>query len=254
MIHPINNQQTKGASMFKALPKTAIALGLTLALTGCASSIPLLDRFNGKPEQAMQVEVPENAKGVGMKQVQNEAWWLLLGDPALNQVVEQALQNNTDVRLANERLNEAGAVLGIAKSQQWPSIFGQFTTGRNRPSQAGNVPVFGGQNVYENQQLGIGATWELDLWGRIGALEDAARAGFMQQGYNVRGVRLSVAATAASLYTQVRVLGLQVKVLEQTLESRDAAYKGYTDLMVDGAPLPHQPDTIIRWLIDRLRS
>jgi multidrug efflux system outer membrane protein len=163
MIHPINNQQTKGASMFKALPKTAIALGLTLALTGCASSIPLLDRFNGKPEQAMQVEVPENAKGVGMKQVQNEAWWLLLGDPALNQVVEQALQNNTDVRLANERLNEAGAVLGIAKSQQWPSIFGQFTTGRNRPSQAGNVPVFGGQNVYENQQLGIGATWELDL-------------------------------------------------------------------------------------------
>lgn len=225
MIHPINNQQTKGASMFKALPKTAMALGVALALTGCASSIPLLDKFNGKPEQAMQVEVPENAKGVGMKQVQNEAWWLLLGDPALTQVVEQALQNNTDVRLANERLNEAGAVLGIAKSQKWPSIFGQFTSGRNRPSQAGNVPVFGGQNVYENQQLGIGATWELDLWGRIGALEDAARAGFMQQGYNVRGVRLSVAATTASLYTQVRVLGLQVKVLEQTLESRDAAYK-----------------------------
>eukprot|EP01030_Chromulinospumella_sphaerica_P006054 gene6053-5922_t len=160
-----------------------------------------------------------------MSQVQNEAWWLLLGDPALNAVVEQALKNNTDVRLANERLNEAGAVLGIAKSQKWPSIFGQFTTGRNRPSQAGNVPVFGGQNVYESNQFGIGATWELDLWGRIGALEDAARAGFMQQGYNVRGVRLSVAATAASLYTQVRVLGLQVKVLEQTLESRDAAYK-----------------------------
>lgn len=33
-----------------------------------------------------------------------------------------------------------------------------------------------------------------------------------------------------------------------------AFYFGYTDLMVDGAPLPHQPDTIIRWLIDRLRS
>ncbi|MRA18550.1 hypothetical protein F4T80_08805 [Acinetobacter pittii] len=34
----------------------------------------------------------------------------------------------------------------------------------------------------------------------------------------------------------------------------DACKTGYTDLMVDGAPLPHQPDTIIRWLIDRLRS
>ena len=225
MIHPIKLQQTKGASMFKALPKTAIALGLTLALTGCASSIPLLDRFTAKPEQPVEVAVPENVKGVGMKDIQNEAWWSLLGDSSLVAVVEQALKNNTDVRLANERLNEAGAVLGIAKSQQWPSIFGQFTSGRNRPSQAGNVPVFGGQNVYESNQIGLGASWELDLWGRIGALEDAARASFMQQGYNVRGARLSVAATAASLHTQVRVLRLQVKVLEQTLESRDAAYK-----------------------------
>jgi len=78
MIHPINLQRTKGASMFKALPKTAIALGLTLALTGCASSIPLLDRFTAKPEKSTEVVVPENAKGVGMSQVQNEAWWLLL--------------------------------------------------------------------------------------------------------------------------------------------------------------------------------
>lgn len=225
MIHPINIQQTKGATMFKALPKTAITLGLALALSGCASSIPLLERFKAEPEKPVEVKLPENVNTLAMSQVKNEAWWLQLGDPALTAVIEQALENSTDVRLANERLNEAGAVLGIAKSQQWPSIFGQFTSGRNRPSQAGNVPVFGAQNVYENNRFGIGATWELDLWGRIGALEDAARAGFMQQGYNVRGVRLSVAATAASLYTQVRVLGLQVKVLEQTLESRDAAYK-----------------------------
>lgn len=211
--------------MLKSGSRTAIALSIALVISGCASSIPLQEKIDAKPEQAMQVDVPADAKGVGMKDIQNEAWWLLLGDPVLTAVVEQALKNNTDVRLANERLNEAGAVLGIAKSQQWPSIFGQFTTGRNRPSQAGNVPVFGGQSVYENQQFGIGATWELDLWGRIGALENAARAGFMQQGYNVRGARLSVAATAASLYTQLRVLGLQVKVLEQTLESRDAAYK-----------------------------
>ena len=203
--------------MFKALPKTAIALGLTLALTGCASSIPLLEKFTAKPEQPVEVVVPDNVKGIGMKDVQNEAWWSLLGDSSLIAVVEQALKNNTDVRLANERLNEAGAVLGIAKSQQWPSIFGQFTSGRNRPSQAGNVPVFGGQNVYQSNQIGVGASWELDLWGRIGALEDSARASFMQQGYNVRGARLSVAATAASLHTQVRVLRLQVKVLEHTL-------------------------------------
>lgn len=211
--------------MFKTLPNTAVAMGLMLALTGCASKIPLLSKFQAKPEQSTEVALPENVKGISINQVQNEAWWSLLGDPTLNAVVEQALKNNTDVRLASERLNEAGAVLGIAKSQQWPAIFGEFSSGRNRPSRAGNVPVFGGQSIYENNRFGFGATWELDLWGRIGALENAARASFMQQGYNVRGARLSVAATAASLYTQVRVLGLQVKVLEQTLESREAAYR-----------------------------
>ena len=39
-----------------------------------------------------------------------------------------------------------------------------------------------------------------------------------------------------------------------TLWNPQQVQMGYTDLMVDGAPLPHQPDTIIRWLIDRLRS
>ncbi|WP_370263665.1 efflux transporter outer membrane subunit [Limnobacter sp.] len=212
--------------MSRSLPKRLASVSvLCLALTGCASQIPLLDRFVPQPDAArVAVQAPENTRGVDMSQVKDEAWWLLLNDPALSATIEMALKNNTDVRLANERLNEAGAQLGIAKSQRWPSVFGQMTSGRNRPTQAGNVPVFGGQNVYESTRLGAGASWELDLWGRVGDLTDAARAGFMQQGYNLRGARLSVAATAASLYTQVRVLGLQVKVLEQTLVSREAAY------------------------------
>ncbi|HEX4843420.1 MAG TPA: efflux transporter outer membrane subunit, partial [Limnobacter sp.] len=213
--------------MLNNLPaKSALAVLLSVSLAGCASQIPLLDRFVPKADTArVEVSTPENVKGVAMNEVKDEAWWLLLNDPVLTATVEMALKNNTDVRLANERLNEAGAQLGIAKSQRWPSIFGQLTGNRNRPTQAGNVPVFGGQNVYESTRLGVGATWELDLWGRIGDLTDAARAGFMQQGYNLRGARLSVAAMAASLYTQVRVLGLQVQVLEQTLVSREAAYK-----------------------------
>ncbi|HEX4879296.1 MAG TPA: efflux transporter outer membrane subunit [Limnobacter sp.] len=213
--------------MLSNLPnKSATAILLGLTLTGCASQIPLVERFVPKTDAArVEVAMPDQVKGVTMNEVTDEAWWLLLNDPVLTATVEMALKNNTDVRLANERLNEAGAQLGIAKSQRWPALFGQVTGSRNRPTQAGNVPVFGGQNVYESTQLGVGATWELDLWGRIGDLTDAARAGFMQQGYNLRGARLSVAATAASLYTQVRVLGLQERVLEQTLVSREAAFK-----------------------------
>jgi multidrug efflux system outer membrane protein len=224
MIYLGKQQRARVITIINTLPRRFIFLGWVLALTGCASNIPLLETPTSKPKQNFEVLLPEKVSSLEMKDIQNEAWWLLLGDPVLTKFIEQALQNNTDVRLANERLNESGAVLGIAKSQQWPAIFGQFTSNRNRPSQLGNVPVFGGRGVYESQKLGIGATWELDLWGRIGALEEAAQANFMQQSYNVRGVRLSVAATTASLYTQARVLGLQVAILEDSLKTRDSAY------------------------------
>lgn len=209
-----------------ALPKAIAAIGMAAALSACASNIPLLNVAKPQPKpEALDVKLPEGTKPVSLAtDVQNEQWWNLLGDPGLNAVVEQALKNNTDVRLANERLNEAGAVLGIAKSSKYPALFGQITESRSRSTRSTNSP-FVNNNINESTRLGLGATWELDLWGRIGAAEDAARASFMQQGYNLRGVRLSVAASAASLYTQVRVLGLQVNVLEQTLASRDAAYK-----------------------------
>lgn len=62
-------------------------------------------------------------------------------------------------------------------------------------------------------------------------------------------------------YTEIVNLKQKAQWIETSLSierllpyMRSAGYDGYTDLMVDGAPLPHQPDTIIRWLIDRPRS
>lgn len=149
---------------------------------------------------------------------------MLINIPSLNETIELALRDNTDVRLAQQRLNEAGAQLGLAKSDKWPAIFGQFSSTRNRPTQVGNFPVFGGRSIYETERIGISASWELDLWGRISALEGAAAANLMAQGYNLKGVRLSVSATAASLYTRQRVFDLTVRILESTLASRQAAY------------------------------
>lgn len=208
----------------KTLTRWMLNAGVLMTLTACASGIPLLKANKAQPvADKVAVELPADARGVTVNEFQDERWWTLLGDPGLNETVETALSNNTDVRLANERLNEAGAVLGIAKSARWPAIFGQLTESRGRTTQAGNSPFFN-PNVNESTRLGLGATWELDLWGKIAAQTDAARASLMAQSYNLRGVRLSVAATAASLYTQVRVLGLQLNVLEQTLTSREQAY------------------------------
>ena len=210
---------------FNPVLRNLVLAGLFGVLSACASNIELLPVVQPELEQSTQVEAPANTAGVGMKQVENEQWWLLFSDPALTQVVELALQNNTDVRLAKERLNEAGAVLGIAKTEKYPALYGQVTGSRNRPTQVGSVPVFGSEKIYKSTTVGLGLSWELDLWGKIGAAQDAASAAFLQQGYNLRGARLSVASMTASLYTQARVLALQVNIADQTLTSRDSALK-----------------------------
>lgn len=202
--------------------KTVLATVCAM-LTACAPSFPLLSVNKPLPAQTPAVEIPEGVTPMGLQAAQNESWWLSLNSPELTAVIEQALVNNTDVRLANEQLNEAGAQLGIAKSARWPAIYGQITETRNRPSQVGSVPVLGTRSVNEATRLGIGSSWELDLWGRVGALKDAAAATFMQQGYNLRGVRLSVSAAAAALYTRIQELNFMVRVAEQTMNSRQEA-------------------------------
>lgn len=205
--------------------KGVLAATVMLVLSGCASNMALLNPFTREPEKTPVVKVPEGYKTFGMSEVDAEQWWAFVNVPQLTAVIEMALKQNADVRMAEQRLNEAAAALGIAKTDKWPGIFAQITSNRNRPTQAGNVPVFGSRNVYMSTRATLGMSWELDLWGRLASLEDAAAARMMQQAYNYKGVRLSVSATAATLYTRIRVFGLLVKVAEEALESREAAYE-----------------------------
>lgn len=207
---------------FKRIVRALMGLGFSMGLVACASNVPMLPMQQPEAQlKALELVVPEGVQTAGMSNVQDEQWWLLLNDPALSALVAQALQHNADVQLAAERLNEAGAVLGYTASGKYPSIFGQMTGNRARAS----ALTSSSSGVSDSVRLGAGMSWELDLWGKVAAQEDAARASFLQQGYNVRAVRLSVSARVASLYNQVRTLGLQAKVLEQTLVSRDEAYK-----------------------------
>ena len=235
----------------KLITHNVINYGVVFALlvlqAGCASKVPMLPV---NPPQAdpgrLQVAVDQTnasnnastnpttnastnssntpaSKQLGFESLQANSWWALLGDDALNALVERAWVGNTDVRLANERLHEASSRLGMTRSAQYPALFAQLSESRNRPTQAGNVPVFGGRNVYENTRLGLAASWELDLWGKLASATDAARATLLQQNYTVQAAKLSVAASVVLLYTQAQVQGLQVQVLEQTEASRAAA-------------------------------
>lgn len=202
-----------------------VSLAAVLALTGCASGVPLLDKMMPVPATVPQPEVPEGYRAIAMAEVEDAKWWYSVNSPELQKVMDLALEKNTDIRLAEQRLNEAGAILGITKSAQWPGIFAQVSQTRSRPTQSGNVPVFGTKDIYETSRAVLGVSWEIDLWGRLGNLEDASLANFQSQAYNLQGVRLSVTAVAATLYTRIRVFGMLLDIGEATLASREEALK-----------------------------
>ena len=150
-----------------------------------------------------------------------DAWWMSFGDPALNQVVDQALAHNDDIAIAAERVEEARSAFRLASAQRLPDIAGGGQAGRVRDVN----PGFG---VPEEQNFGgvtLTATWDVDLFGRLKNASRAARATLLASQDARDGVRLAVAASAAEGYLNLRALDARLDVLRKTLQSRGEALR-----------------------------
>lgn len=103
-------------------------------------------------------------------------WWRLYDDPALDTTIEAALAANTDLRAANSNLLRARAVLSEARAGRYPltTTSGGTSWGRGMTSQGGAYNSDTGREGWSGQG-GITAAWEVDLFGRVGRLIEAAR-------------------------------------------------------------------------------
>src|SRR5947209_6563387 len=103
-------------------------------------------------------------------------WWTALGDKRLDSLLSQALQNNLELKGAIERVNQARALRGVAKSQLFPTV--DAVGGYRRSRISPNSPI--GQQIprhtSDDWQGGFDASWELDLFGRIRRGVEAANA------------------------------------------------------------------------------
>ena len=143
----------------------------------------------------------------------NLAWWEVLGDTTLQQLVRISLRENRDLRIALARVNEARARLGIQRLEFLPQIDVGGTVGRVKVSDSLTGARTGEYNVLS---LGASVSWELDLWGRLRRLNESARAGLLATEYARRGVIITVVGDVARAYLELRDLDQQT-VLAQTM-------------------------------------
>jgi multidrug efflux system outer membrane protein len=149
--------------------------------------------------------------------VANTKWWEQFGDPVLNDLIETALRENRDVRIAAARVDQFVGALVATRSQLYPQIGYGADVSRARASRVGQPPVPPGADPYFTlYQASLGASWQLDLFGRVQRLTEAAQAQVYASEQAQRGVVLSVVASVATSYITLRALDRQLEIAQVT--------------------------------------
>jgi multidrug efflux system outer membrane protein len=195
----------------------AAATILALALSACTVGPNFKLPFLNLPNKYAEPEITPAATLIGAP----ANWWLLYGDPVLDKLVLVGLENNTDVRTAVARIEEAEALMREAGAVLFPEIDVNGNVSRQRSStRTGTLPLLA-PPIRNNFQLSASTSFELDFWGRLRRAQEAARAQYMATRYGSDVVALSLAANIAQTYFNVRSLDAQIIVSQETLKSAE---------------------------------
>lgn len=165
------------------------------------------------------IEVPPAFNNAAEKaqQIANVAWWRQFHDPVLDALILEALTNNRDLKIAAANIEQAAAVLTESRSSLYPQIGYGGTGTRERASETDAARLYSVlKNPRSSYQTVVSASWEIDLWGRIRRLSEAAQAELLATEAARQGVLLSLVASVATSYIQLLGLDEQLHIAERT--------------------------------------
>lgn len=169
--------------------------------------------------------IPQQHRGAPGAAVQASladlAWWDLFRDESLRGLISEALAKNFDLRVAVQRVEEARAQAGVARSFYFPSIGYGASAARGRTSE--NVQTLPDGQTGNLFDLSAGISWEIDLWGKIRRSNESALARLLASEESRRGVVLSLVSEVATAYLELRELDMELEIAQRTLESRKAS-------------------------------
>ena len=210
--------------------RRALTGGLALLLAGCVSLAPEYERpHTPLPAQFTDqaaASAPEDA-GKATLPASRPAWREYFTHPELQALIEQALARNRDLQAAMLRVEQARAAYGLARAERAPSVGIGLEAQRARVP--GDLNLTGEPLVSSQYQLGVGlSSWELDLWGRVRSLSDAARHSYWASVEGQRAATLLLVAQVAEGWLTVRELDRRIHLAQQALATRTEARRVFT--------------------------
>jgi len=206
------------------MSKIILSFFIALMLTSCMMG-PNYKRPEVDTPQTWRFE-DEKAKDVA-----NTAWWEQFNDPALNDLINTALKENKDIKIAAARVEEFIGRYGTTRAALFPQIGAGAAYGRQRvseltgPSPLADVPGPNQPNpTFNSSELFLNAAWEIDLWGKLRRATEAARAEMLSTEEARRSVILTLVTSVANSYINLRDFDKQLELTRQTAKSYKESY------------------------------
>jgi multidrug efflux system outer membrane protein len=142
-------------------------------------------------------------------------WWAVFKDQTLTNLIQTALTNNYDIRIAVRRVEQSYALAVQTRSQFFPQIGydGNAASGKNSLFGSPSPLGLAGRTSPGDSFLALfNASWEVDLWGRIRRLDESARAQYLASQEARRGLRLSLIGQVAQAYFELLELDERLKI------------------------------------------
>jgi len=189
-----------------------------LALSGCQAMG--LDYF--RPKQALPEAYQEATPAASSAEAVSVEWWTLYQDAVLNDLIDSASKNNTDIKIAIARIEEADAYLREIGAALFPQVNVESSASRYRVTETGAIPVAGGMSPNRsNYNVKLSAGYEIDFWGKLRRAQESAKAQALASRFAKDTVDLSLKSLVAGDYLLLRSLDAQIALSESSIKTRE---------------------------------
>jgi multidrug efflux system outer membrane protein len=205
----------------------ALALACAALLAGCAL---------GPNYKRPAVESPDSyrfAAGQATNCFGDLPWWQVFKDPVLQDLIHTALTNNYDLRQAVARVEQARQQAIAARAPLFPQVGYNGSVGQGRNATF-NSPA-GLNGMTESSALAtLNATWEIDIWGRIRRLSQAARAQYLATDEARRGVMITLVSDVAGAYFQLLQFDQELQIQRAATNAYSGTYRIFNEKRIQG--------------------
>jgi multidrug efflux system outer membrane protein len=154
------------------------------------------------------------------KNLANTAWWQQFDDSVLNELIQIALQENKDVKIAAARIGQFVGQYMTTRARLFPQVGAGAFGGMERLTERGLPPLSSGvDNRDDVWEVFLNGNWEIDIWGKIRRATEGARAVILSSEEGRRTVILSLVAAVASAYIDLRDADKELEISKMTAEA-----------------------------------